>query len=144
MHSNVGRALPYFNPIKVQLKLARLLPFASGTPFQFHKGTIKTAWTVRSCFFSPSFQFHKGTIKTTRSLNLLYIYIYFNSIKVQLKPGLHHNELVVPWFQFHKGTIKTCEPHRSRTRLKNFNSIKVQLKLRNPQYFAHAIIISIP
>ena len=34
------------------------------------------------------FQFHKGTIKTSSRMNNLPGYLYFNSIKVRLKPQL--------------------------------------------------------
>ena len=53
------------------------------------------------------FQFHKGTIKTTIPKSWLELYIYFNSIKVRLKPFDEH--LGIHDFQ-------------------NFNSIKVRLK----------------
>ena len=52
-----------FNSIKVQLK-----PFVSNkcdcfTPFQFHKGTIKTKPKMLREPSAVKFQFHKGTIK---------------------------------------------------------------------------------
>ena len=76
-----------FNSIKVQLK-----PFSDGfTPaqplFQFHKGTIKTLILYLEVAMILIFQFHKGTIKTCSKPRLLsLLLLYFNSIKVQLKP----------------------------------------------------------
>ena len=53
--------------------------------FQFHKGTIKTAYRLRHSVAVP-FQFHKGTIKTASDLDSKVKYQDFNSIKVRLKP----------------------------------------------------------
>ena len=39
------------------------------------------------------------------------IYLYFNSIKVQLKLILSNGEGTLDLFQFHKGTIKTRDNH---------------------------------
>ena len=56
-----------------------------GASFQFHKGTIKTFFVLRTLFIERQFQFHKGTIKTQRGLYLLLVCFDFNSIKVRLK-----------------------------------------------------------
>ena len=37
--------------------------------FQFHKGTIKTNYTIICKFIQNKFQFHKGTIKTFSPLS---------------------------------------------------------------------------
>ena len=57
------------------------------------------------------------------------IYLYFNSIKVQLKLILSNGEGTLDLFQFHKGTIKTLVLPLVQVLLSYFNSIKVQLKL---------------
>ena len=76
----------YFNSIKVRLKLIKVLIYALGLIFQFHKGTIKT---------------------NARLVILLYKR-YFNSIKVRLKRMfLCKSRINSSTFQFHKGTIKT-------------------------------------
>ena len=54
--------------------------------FQFHKGTIKTNFSMVSSWLISAFQFHKGTIKT-HGINV------FGELQIL--------------FQFHKGTIKT-------------------------------------
>ena len=53
-----------FNSIKVRLERSEdvELPFAS--PFQFHKGTIRTIDVAPVVSVAPTFQFHKGTIRT--------------------------------------------------------------------------------
>ena len=119
----------HFNSIKVQLKLFKLIVMDISLKFQFHKGTIKTAYGRSPCVLQRdfnsikvqlkpfittpfgskqyTFQFHKGTIKTF--LEVL-------------------NFCVVYEFQFHKGTIKTAFYVRSGNSVFDFNSIKVQLK----------------
>ena len=74
-----------FNSIKVQLKLIKVLIYALGLVFQFHKGTIKTKFL--SMLPMPC--------------------SYFNSIKVQLKQQYQTATTHIKKFQFHKGTIKT-------------------------------------
>ena len=98
----------YFNSIKVQLKLALLLPkLLPLLIFQFHKGTIKARRPPPACRSPPQFQFHKGTIKAKCSLFLSSHKTNFNSIKVQLKPEVPEPAAATTSvFQFHKGTIK--------------------------------------
>ena len=55
--------------------------------------------------------------------------LYFNSIKVRLKPKFDGYNYVDNEFQFHKGTIKTYLHDTLSTRVRYFNSIKVRLKL---------------
>ena len=43
-----------------------LLPLFFFLKFQFHKGTIKTPFSLYSDPFRTKFQFHKGTIKTEK------------------------------------------------------------------------------
>ena len=96
------------------------------------------------------FQFHKGTIRTALTLKLIRIFLNFNSIKVQLeltprdvlqRYDLHFNSIkvqleLVPLrlrpalilFQFHKGTIRTTLFNKVHDYVLNFNSIKVQLE----------------
>ena len=59
-----------------------------------------------SCVLSP-FQFHKGTIKTKKSKKSVEKEANFNSIKVRLKHNKFINVKNRLLFQFHKGTIKT-------------------------------------
>ena len=58
-------------------------------------------------WFTRLFQFHKGTIKTLITPFLQIIFLYFNSIKVQLKLQNWYCARPPNLFQFHKGTIKT-------------------------------------
>ena len=117
---------------------------AAAFSFQFHKGTIKTAFrrldAVRRC----EFQFHKGTIKT-RSLSLCsYTTMDFNSIKVQLRRKITKEYAMQILFQFHKGTIKTLSLSSLHIfHLLHFNSIKVQLrhKMDFRPYCCHPISI---
>ena len=75
------------------------------------------------------FQFHKGTIKTLVAVFIDEEDLYFNSIKVQLRPIFFIFAYVSPTtFQFHKGTIKTKVSLQVCLTLFNFNSIKVQLR----------------
>ena len=98
-----------FNSIKVQFELMASNPHIKTPAFQFHKGTI---WTGQlSCEkFKYIFQFHKGTIWTCSTV----WYLWFCTL-----------------FQFHKGTIWTHNTHYSRRVFYYFNSIKVQFERRN-------------
>ena len=75
-----------FNSIKVRLKREEGWESESKGIFQFHKGTIKTTYTLGLNSKCSLFQFHKGTIKTRHAC--------FGVIGARR-------------FQFHKGTIKT-------------------------------------
>ena len=55
-------------------------------------------------------------------------FLYFNSIKVQLRLDLNNFVCSNNEFQFHKGTIKTEELSSMYSTHANFNSIKVQLR----------------
>ena len=120
----------YFNSIKVRLE-----PRPSARPerapplFQFHKGTIRTAFSHRCRDESRRFQFHKGTIRTRHSDKSIIYNLHFNSIKVRLelivlkkegmllddfnsiKVRLERSTFIITAsstrFQFHKGTIRT-------------------------------------
>ena len=59
--------------------------------------------------------------------------MYFNSIKVQLKPFFRQGYNMFQQFQFHKGTIKTVKLAVTAQTAFDFNSIKVQLKQQNEQ-----------
>ena len=74
-----------FNSIKVRLKLNNCKSQFLGMPFQFHKGTIKTACLKQAA---------NGLCS-------------FNSIKVRLKRIAILIFRLNRLFQFHKGTIKT-------------------------------------
>ena len=57
-----------------------------GIPFQFHKGTIKTLYrmiTTRQCLYFNSI---KVRLKPSKDIHDVVIYSNFNSIKVRLKP----------------------------------------------------------
>ena len=56
--------VPYFNSIKVQLKLDGNCLNSASPSFQFHKGTIKTLTHLSLLLTVDEFQFHKGTIKS--------------------------------------------------------------------------------
>ena len=79
--------LVYFNSIKVQLIPAcQTTCLAQCFRFQFHKGTINTAYLGIVTAGAYLFQFHKGTINTCHHI---------------------HDMLWLCSFQFHKGTINT-------------------------------------
>ena len=74
--------------------------------FQFQYGTIKTYDHFRDKG-GKVFQFQYGTIKTLTWCISAEIYIYFNSMMVQLKHGGTTEISPNSIFQFHDGTIKT-------------------------------------
>ena len=79
-------------------------------------------------FLLIRFQFHKGTIKTVLLIQMLLLFLHFNSIKVRLKrmaAGIFYEYVQ---FQFHKGTIKTKSLSCLCESPCYFNSIKVRLK----------------
>ena len=98
----------YFNSIKVQLEPALATVQLRGlTPFQFHKGTIRTYYNIYQ-LRHIKFQFHKGTIRTQVLRLLITARWHFNSIKVQLEQQYQkHYVYAQRGFQFHKGTIRT-------------------------------------
>ena len=59
------------------------------------------------------FQFHKGTIKTYLDVRGVPDGGYFNSIKVRLKHDAMPEIKAIGTFQFHKGTIKTTQTEES-------------------------------
>ena len=117
-----------FNSIKVQLELQHAKTDGrSFQRFQFHKGTIRTIYTL-GLFGSYLFQFHKGTIRTRPLCNVHVQKLHFNSIKVQLEHDSVFCKVFQSLFQFHKGTIRTTSTFLSPTKTCYFNSIKVQLE----------------
>ena len=64
-------------------------------------------WKPKRWFAQTLFQFHKGTIKTNHGVADFRECVYFNSIKVRLKPAASLGSAAAGVFQFHKGTIKT-------------------------------------
>ena len=76
-------------------------------PFQFHKGTIRTARHFHCIACVLVFQFHKGTIRTIIRCCVHGLPRNFNSIKVRLEQPASVAKLPVLLFQFHKGTIRT-------------------------------------
>ena len=81
----IYEVMVHFNSIKVQLEQLPMFNLISSDVFQFHKGTIRTAY-------------YSGKRN---------IYHNFNSIKVQLELEVNGKEMTVYEFQFHKGTIRT-------------------------------------
>ena len=61
---NINVDFNNFNSIKVRLKHNNYIKATVLTPFQFHKGTIKTCAFGQILSYRLRFQFHKGTIKT--------------------------------------------------------------------------------
>ena len=61
---------------------------------------------------SSPFQFHKGTIRTEDEELVIVLNIDFNSIKVRLELSLRRVNAAVCKFQFHKGTIRTSSFER--------------------------------
>ena len=119
----------HFNSIKVQLKRRKLEMLARLKAFQFHKGTIKTPFSMSKPVRSSYFNSIKVQLKLSSSLRGIFTMCNFNSIKVQLKrrasilfciSRIYFNSIKVQLklkdmdeydrvfrFQFHKGTIKT-------------------------------------
>ena len=56
-----------FNSIKVRLRREQSCLTPMIEQFQFHKGAIKTKYTIKDYTAKIAFQFHKGAIKTTAS-----------------------------------------------------------------------------
>ena len=83
---------PYFNSIKVRLEPNSFAIKVGIDPFQFHKGTIRTACRE----VAPKGHFN------------------FNSIKVRLERLRGLPTAPILGFQFHKGTIRT--PYRCESR----------------------------
>ena len=82
------------------------------------------------------FQFHKGTIRTAPTGDLCIANIHFNSIKVRLELAVlvAGGRLPGSRFQFHKGTIRTSFLFLLGPAFEDFNSIKVRLELINVLY----------
>ena len=76
-------------------------------PFQFHIGTIKSAFNATGTTRSVEFQFHIGTIKRTLIKILLQDNTNFNSTLVRLKVAENAFIQRLTLFQFHIGTIKS-------------------------------------
>ena len=157
----------HFNSIKVQLKLFKLIVMDISLKFQFHKGTIKTAYGRSPCVLQRdfnsikvqlkpfittpfgskqyTFQFHKGTIKTfLEVLNFCVVY-EFQFHKGTIKTcNVWCRLLLELQFQFHKGTIKTGTAYEEKEVVLNFNSIKVQLKPLFTSVLEIRYLISIP
>ena len=54
-----------FNSIKVRLELGKgMKTVTASSPFQFHKGAIRTSVQLANQQKNISFQFHKGAIRT--------------------------------------------------------------------------------
>ena len=62
---------------------------------------------IGDLLLSSPFQFHKGTIRTSSVLSTISQITYFNSIKVRLEQLERKSDKVYQQFQFHKGTIRT-------------------------------------
>ena len=90
------------------------------------------------------FQFHKGTIKTAFNQKPTRYSSDFNSIKVRLKLSTYQWYIRLHIFQFHKGTIKTGITLLKFTKLFHFNSIKVRLKQDAQAVIDNPNFISIP
>ena len=89
----------HFNSIKVRLEQRRRREKPLASPFQFHKGAIRTV----------------------DHLSNLHHYHYFNSIKVRLehdKDGKFTGDYMR--FQFHKGAIRTKGETDVQTRYRRF------------------------
>ena len=99
----------HFNSIKVRLKRSMLQYVFIVLHFNSIKVRLKLNYNF-PVFRKHIFQFHKGTIKTSKYNKLTTAYVYFNSIKVRLKPGSGKPQSAsITRFQFHKGTIKTMQ-----------------------------------
>ena len=81
--------------------------------FQFHKGAIRTICLSSLVFLVVYFNSIKVRLELVRGFLTLYTRSYFNSIKVRLEPLSTCKTSVGWWFQFHKGAIRTDNNYRS-------------------------------
>ena len=101
-----------FNTKKVRLKrFALYIGNASGNPFQYQKGAIKTGKELRETVQAMHFQYQKGAIKTIRAFSL----------------GRQTDS-----FQYQKGAIKTGRQRCAGAGYRAFNTKKVRLKRPGP------------
>ena len=78
------------------------------SPFQFHKGTIKTLLLPLILLLQMNFNSIKVRLKPIVCSSRVVMVVNFNSIKVRLKLTiLNSQQRLYSVFQFHKGTIKT-------------------------------------
>ena len=97
----------YFNSIKVRLELIAQSALFAAQRFQFHKGTIRTAFQI--CVHPQNRDFNSIKVRLEQQEIMLAKWesMYFNSIKVRLERILIFLRLLLILFQFHKGTIRT-------------------------------------
>ena len=96
-----------FNSIKVRLKRTAVRELDLADKFQFHKGTIKTWQMMRMHAWMIYFNSIKVRLKPCHRPSYTVLPLNFNSIKVRLKPDFFKKNNLPDKFQFHKGTIKT-------------------------------------
>ena len=77
--------LSNFNSIKVRLKPSTRLYKNARLLFQFHKGTIKTAFNQKPTRYSSDFNSIKVRLKLLPQARVYKMFLDFNSIKVRLK-----------------------------------------------------------
>ena len=70
--------------------------------------------------------------------------IYFNSIKVRLKPWYYRKLFALLLFQFHKGTIKTTFPNLLILKIPVFQFHKGTIKTLGATVYVNPLRISIP
>ena len=121
----------YFNSIKVRLELFCVKRLCQVTPFQFHKGTIRTLnFLAMLMLLKLNFNSIKVRLEPVQLFQLSHVcpcyfnsikvrlertcgalgapsYVYFNSIKVRLEQNRRQEGANMQVFQFHKGTIRT-------------------------------------
>ena len=139
-------SLWYFNSIKVRLELNSENADFILSPFQFHKGTIRTCPCSYQERTPTYFNSIKVRLEQSFAFNFNSYSCYFNSIKVRLEHTLlAYFPYELSLFQFHKGTIRT-NPNIlfMLENVENFNSIKVRLERKTATALRLFSTISIP
>ncbi len=98
------------------------------TPFQFHKGTIRTLEGLWGITYVGYFNSIKVRLERLKKDMKAIRHQHFNSIKVRLEHSHRYLILRFAGFQFHKGTIRTNQAKKDGRPYENFNSIKVRLE----------------
>ena len=112
----------YFNSIKVRLELIAQSALFAAQRFQFHKGTIRTAFQI--CVHPQNRDFNSIKVRLEQQEIMLAKWesMYFNSIKVRLELIVVSRSMLLPYF----------------------NSIKVRLEPVLALCFTLSMAISIP
>ena len=133
--------MPYFNSIKVRLEHEPGLGKTLQSIFQFHKGTIRTNWTVSPCGICLNFNSIKVRLELYHAYLFWWVCSDFNSIKVRLELEVVGGYM---GFESYFNSIKVRLEPRIEIRgigyHPDFNSIKVRLELIKVLIYALGLI----